>query len=83
MSAVAITPAEVEKLIARRFEASDARSQAYKDGFAATLRRKLLGAPRPTNPYDAGTAESDAWWAGCDAARAEVEFREAAARCPL
>ena len=41
----------------------DLRSDAYKMGCLATLRFRVEG-QRMDSPFDEGTAESDAWYAG-------------------
>lgn len=52
-----------------RFESGygDPRSDAYKGGLLAALRFRAGEGPKPTLkiPYELGTAECDAWFAGC------------------
>jgi hypothetical protein len=51
------------------------RSQAYRRGFEAKLRRLLEGSCLPGDVYQPGTPEADAYWAGCDHAAEYVEYR--------
>lgn len=56
----------------RRFLAATPRSTAYRRGFETRLAWYVKGRPKGISasipPYPIGTAEADAWWAGCDAA---------------
>lgn len=45
------------------------RSEAYKQGVMACLRVRLDGMQYSPCPYKAGTAESDAYFAGIDEGR--------------
>ena len=51
------------------------RSEAYRQGAWSAMQHAVGGGKAPACPYAAGTAESDAWYAGRDegrqAARAE------------
>jgi len=46
------------------------RSDAYKQGVLACLRVRIDGMELVKNPYPAGTAESDAYYAGVSEGRA-------------
>lgn len=46
------------------------RSEAYKQGALACLRARIDGAPLVKNPFPAGSAESDAYYAGVAEGRA-------------
>ena len=50
----------------------DPRSPAYRAGCLYILTRKLDDGPVGACPYPAGSAENDAWYAGCDEAHAIV-----------
>ena len=49
---------------------SEPRSDAYKQGVLTCLRVRIDGVELTKNPYPAGTAESDAYFAGVAAGRA-------------
>lgn len=55
----------------RAFEPGrEPRSDAYKQGVLACLRVRIDGGELVKNPYPAGTAESDAYYAGVAEGRA-------------
>lgn len=49
--------------------ARNPRSQAYKTGCLHALQHRLDDKPMGRMPYDLGTAEADAYFAGCDEGR--------------
>ena len=64
------TPAQ--RIHAERFSYGTPRSDAYKAGFMAALRKQLEGV-RVVMPTTWGTAEADAFCAGADAGYAHLE----------
>ncbi|MBK9442567.1 MAG: hypothetical protein IPN53_15220 [Comamonadaceae bacterium] len=65
----------VRRLMAAAFDgAREPRSPAYQAGVRAALAHKLCGTPK-TLPFDMGTAQADAWLAGCDEAYAILKQR--------
>lgn len=56
----------INRLIAAAFDVPrDPRSAAYRDGARSLLLFKLVDKALK-NPFEAGTAHADAWWAGKD-----------------
>lgn len=64
-TAAAIQTAQrlIEDVMATRFSRGEARSPEYKAGVRAVLEHRALGRG-VKNPFAAGTAQSDAWFAG-------------------
>lgn len=59
--------AVVQALMARRFSRGvTPRSEAYQCGLLHILRQEIDGVALPRRPYEVGTAEADAYWAGGD-----------------
>ena len=58
--------ATVQRLFNGAFanDVRDPRSAAYKAGVLYILRRRVGGEDSETCPFDLGTAEADAWFAG-------------------
>lgn len=67
----------VDEVYAARFATGSLRSAAYKRGFRDRLVQLRDGSKiyEPW-PYRQGTAESDAWFAGLEAAEWHVEYLE-------
>lgn len=60
-----VTRITVEKVFARAFDATRSpRSAEYKAGARAVLEYRIDGTALPPRPYAAGTAASDAYYAG-------------------
>lgn len=71
MTKTLTTPAQ--RIHAERFRSGTPRSDAYKAGFMAALRKWLEGVP-VAMPQAWGTAEADAFIAGKDAGYAHLEY---------
>ena len=60
-----LTPAEIDSLMSQVFGSGRGpRSEPYRQGVRSILAYRLAGAPLPKLPYDLGTAEADAYFAG-------------------
>lgn len=55
---------DYRKLAAKLLEQDAARSEAFHQGLAAVLQKRIDDTPA-ISPYTAGTAEDDAFFAGC------------------
>lgn len=64
MATKACTTADIEMIMDSVFHPiREARSSEYVAGCEAALRRRLMGAT-PQCPFDSGTCQADAWYAG-------------------
>lgn len=65
-----------EQFAEHRFQPfTEPRSKPYQEGFLAGARRVAAGKRgEGPNPYTAGTAHADAWWAGADEGIARYQW---------
>lgn len=64
MTTRACTTADIAMIMNSVFHPiREARSSEYKAGCEATLRSRLMGV-KPQCPFDSGTCQADAWYAG-------------------
>lgn len=68
MTTKSYTPADVDKIVTDRFDdiSSTPRSAPYQLGFKKALLVRLCNQLWALNGYTIGTAEADAFFAGCD-----------------
>lgn len=73
------TPADVAKIVADRFDDTGPtpRSAPYQLGFKNALLARLCNQPWALSGYTVGTAEADAFFAGCDEGKAKARQLDA------
>lgn len=67
-----IQSTKVEEVMQTRFATGVKRSDAYKLGYRTWLVVKLLKETFVCVPYEEGSTEFDAWFAGLDAAKIDL-----------
>lgn len=64
------TPPDIQRIMMERFATGTPRSLAYKLGMRAVLEHRLYGQAFSDCPAKLGSAEADAYFAGCEEGKA-------------